>query len=205
VLARIESRGDFAATPVGKTETIPPLSPEPDAPHRDQVPRRPGPQAGRPWLHAAAEKLRGAGRGAASGSLELDGELGAITAVYKSIPSRRLVVLGPAGSGKTILALRFVLDWLSAGLMVAIGLTTMRCWGRWVVLSRVWLPLTGKAPWSMIAFLDDAHRRGVLRQAGAVYQFRHARIQAQLAERFERRRRGAGNPADLATQPRAGG
>jgi protein kinase-like protein/NACHT domain-containing protein len=94
---------------------------------------------------------------------------------------------------------------LSAGLMVAIGLTTMRCWGRWVVLSRVWLPLTGKAPWSMIAFLDDAHRRGVLRQAGAVYQFRHARIQAQLAERFERRRRGAGNPADLATQPRAGG
>ncbi|MFI6358668.1 hypothetical protein ACIBJF_40075 [Streptomyces sp. NPDC050743] len=32
-----------------------------------------------------------------------------------------------------------------------------------------------------MAFLDDAHRRGVLRQAGAVYQFRHARLQEQLA------------------------
>lgn len=85
------------------------------------------------------------------------------------------VVLGPASG-------------LAAGFMTAIGLGTLRCWGRWVVLSRVWLPLTGKAPWSMITFLDDAHHRGVLRQAGAVYQFRHARIQTQLAEKFEQHR-----------------
>lgn len=55
-------------------------------------------------------------------------------------------------------------------------------WGQWVILSRMWLPLTGKLPWSMIAFLDDAYRRGVLRQAGAVYQFRHARLQDHLAD-----------------------
>jgi hypothetical protein len=32
-------------------------------------------------------------------------------------------------------------------------------------------------------FLDDACRRGVLRQVGAVYQFRHARLQAHLTDR----------------------
>jgi len=32
------------------------------------------------------------------------------------------------------------------------------------------------------AFLADAHRRGVLRQVGAVYQFRHIRLQDRLAE-----------------------
>jgi hypothetical protein len=31
-------------------------------------------------------------------------------------------------------------------------------------------------------FLDDAHR-GVLRQAGAVYQFRHRELQRRLATR----------------------
>ncbi|MFF8787461.1 NACHT domain-containing protein [Streptomyces sp. NPDC015125] len=58
-------------------------------------------------------------------------------------------------------------------------------WGQWVALSRMWLPLTGRLPWAVIAFLDDAHQRGVLRRAGAVYQFRHARLQAHLADAFQ--------------------
>jgi predicted Ser/Thr protein kinase len=73
---------------------------------------------------------------------------------------------------------------LAAGLIVALGLGTMTAWGRWVVLARIWLPLRGRAPWAMAAFLEDAYERGVLRQAGAVYQFRHARVQIQLAQRF---------------------
>jgi hypothetical protein len=56
-----------------------------------------------------------------------------------------------------------------------------QAWCRWVLLARVWLPLTGRLPWAVVAFLDDPHRRGVLRQAGAVYQFRHARLQERLA------------------------
>jgi hypothetical protein len=32
-------------------------------------------------------------------------------------------------------------------------------------------------------FLADAHKRGVLRQAGAVYQFRHIELQYRLANR----------------------
>ncbi|MFF4751467.1 NACHT domain-containing protein [Streptomyces sp. NPDC002514] len=54
-------------------------------------------------------------------------------------------------------------------------------WGQWAALSRMWLPLTRRLPWAVIAFLDDAHDRGVLRKAGAVYQFRHARLEAHLA------------------------
>jgi hypothetical protein len=53
-------------------------------------------------------------------------------------------------------------------------------WSQWVILIRVWLPLTGQLPWPVHAFLTDAHHRGVLRQTGAVYQFRHARLQHHL-------------------------
>ncbi|WP_405528884.1 helix-turn-helix domain-containing protein [Streptomyces avidinii] len=56
-------------------------------------------------------------------------------------------------------------------------------WGQWVLLTRVWLPLTGRLPWATVAFLEDAYRRGVLRQVGAVYQFRHARLQRHLRGR----------------------
>jgi hypothetical protein len=86
-----------------------------------------------------------------------------------------------------------------AGLGYGLSLTA---WGQWVALSRIWLPLTGRLPWALIAFLDDAHQRGVLRQAGAVYQFRHARIQSHLSrtyqERHEPRRRGSPGGEDRA-------
>ena len=81
--------------------------------------------------------------------------------------------VGPAG---------FVLDLvLGPAVGLAIG-TSLTAWGRWLVFARVWLPLTGRLPWSVADFLDDACRRGVLRQVGAVYQFRHARLQAHLTD-----------------------
>jgi transcriptional regulator with XRE-family HTH domain len=64
------------------------------------------------------------------------------------------------------------------GLVLGVSLTA---WGQWLVFARVWLPLTGRLPWPVAAFLEDACHRGVLRQVGAVYQFRHARLQAHLA------------------------
>ena len=54
-------------------------------------------------------------------------------------------------------------------------------WGQWIIVVRVWLPLRGRLPWNVWAFLDDAHDRGVLRLTGAVHQFRHARLREQLA------------------------
>ncbi|KAA2262708.1 helix-turn-helix domain-containing protein [Solihabitans fulvus] len=78
-----------------------------------------------------------------------------------------------------------LLDGLVFGLVVGFGVgigygLSLTAWGQWVTLARLWLPLTGRLPWAVTAFLDDACRRGVLRQAGAVYQFRHARLQDQL-------------------------
>ncbi|SES27225.1 NACHT domain-containing protein [Streptomyces sp. yr375] len=76
---------------------------------------------------------------------------------------------------------------LAAALAVGLGLGTLTAWGRWVVLARVWLPLTGRLPRTVDAFLDDAYQRGVLRRSGAVYQFRHARLRDHLGEAYEKR------------------
>jgi hypothetical protein len=38
-------------------------------------------------------------------------------------------------------------------------------------------------------FLADAHRRGVLRQVGGVYQFRHARLHERLLAHASRQKR----------------
>jgi hypothetical protein len=64
-----------------------------------------------------------------------------------------------------------------------IGFLVMYADGAWgnVLRIRLWLAIMGKIPWRLMVFLDDAHRRGVLRQAGAVYQFRHIRLQNRLA------------------------
>ncbi|MGF1431127.1 helix-turn-helix domain-containing protein [Kitasatospora sp. LaBMicrA B282] len=67
---------------------------------------------------------------------------------------------------------------LTGGLCYAVAFTA---WGQWVLFTRIWLPLTGRLPWATVAFLNDAYHRGVLRQVGAVYQFRHARLQSHLS------------------------
>jgi transcriptional regulator with XRE-family HTH domain len=64
----------------------------------------------------------------------------------------------------------------------------LTAWGQWAVFARVWLPLTGRLPAAVPAFLEDAYQRGVLRRAGAVYQFRHARLQDHLAHQYTARR-----------------
>ena len=84
--------------------------------------------------------------------------------------------------GPLVWPLPAALQWAAAaglggGLAYLLSLTA---WGQWVLFCRVLLPLRGRLPWALVAFLDDAYRRGVLRQAGAVYQFRHARLQDRL-------------------------
>ncbi|RKN64268.1 helix-turn-helix domain-containing protein [Streptomyces klenkii] len=72
---------------------------------------------------------------------------------------------------------------------------SLSAWGQWAVFARIWLPLTGRLPWNVAAFLQDAYQRGVLRQAGAVYQFRHARLQAHLARTYRASRARGRQPA----------
>jgi hypothetical protein len=70
---------------------------------------------------------------------------------------------------------------LAVGLTV--GLTVGLIGGAWgrFTLVRGWLALHGHLPWRLLGFLEDAHRLGVLRQAGAAYQFRHALLHDHLA------------------------
>jgi NACHT domain len=49
------------------------------------------------------------------------------------------------------------------------------------LIARLWLAARRELPWSLMTFLEDAHRRGVLRQQGAVFQFRHGTLQEHLA------------------------
>ncbi|WP_346099749.1 NACHT domain-containing protein [Streptomyces olivaceiscleroticus] len=105
------------------------------------------------------------------------------------------IVYGPAGSAAYLFAGAvagglqiptrndLVLGSMVGGLFgIAIGLQAVMCraWGS-SLLSRAWMALHGYQPWRQMDFLADAHRRGVLRQVGAVYQFRHARLQEHLS------------------------
>ena len=68
---------------------------------------------------------------------------------------------------------------LVAGLMLSKSQTAWLSY----MLARAWLAFRRQLPWPLMAFLADAHRRGVLRQAGATYQFRHLELQRRLAAR----------------------
>lgn len=65
---------------------------------------------------------------------------------------------------------------------IAIGLTVAFSGtaSSWLVLSTAFLASKGVLPRSLLQFLDDARKRGLLRQAGGYYQFRHARLQDRL-------------------------
>ncbi|MDI6104684.1 NACHT domain-containing protein [Actinoplanes sp. NEAU-A12] len=81
------------------------------------------------------------------------------------------------------------------------GSTAALCGGGWsrvrYRLTHVRLAVRGRLPWRLTSFLADAHRRGVLRRPGAVYQFRHVLLQDRLAGSVRRDdleiRAGAGN------------
>ncbi|MCF3131530.1 NACHT domain-containing protein [Streptomyces olivochromogenes] len=62
-----------------------------------------------------------------------------------------------------------------------VGGLSQTAWAYFVV-ARVYLTLCHGAPRDLMAFMQDAHEhRGVLRQVGAVYQFRHIELQRHLA------------------------
>ncbi|MBG7704672.1 NACHT domain-containing protein [Streptomyces sp. MC1] len=69
-----------------------------------------------------------------------------------------------------------ILPWL----LVSPIAVFLSAWG-WFLITRLWLYSTGQLPLRLMAFLEEAHQRGVLRQTGAAYEFRHARLQEQLA------------------------
>ncbi|GAA1027226.1 hypothetical protein GCM10009557_07790 [Virgisporangium ochraceum] len=66
------------------------------------------------------------------------------------------------------------------GVMFGVGALMDSPWGLYAY-SRAWLAMTGRLPVRLVRFLEDAHRRGVIRQNGVRYEFRHGRVQKWLA------------------------
>jgi hypothetical protein len=65
-------------------------------------------------------------------------------------------------------------------LTVTVALT-VSMWAAFNV-SRVWLACAGMLPMRVMTFLHEAYYRGVLRQVGGSYQFRHAELQEALLD-----------------------
>lgn len=72
---------------------------------------------------------------------------------------------------------------IAAGLVFGLGLSMVQTAWPSYMLTKGWLALYDRLPWSLMNFLADAHQRGVLRQTGTVYQFRHLELQRRLATR----------------------
>nr|BFE38336.1 hypothetical protein GCM10010200_105870 [Actinomadura rugatobispora] len=69
--------------------------------------------------------------------------------------------------------------WVLAAVF-ALSAALSTSWGAYHI-SRLWLALRGRLPFFLMRFVQDAHRNtAVLRRVGAVYQFRHARLQDAL-------------------------
>ncbi|MCP2244258.1 hypothetical protein [Lentzea aerocolonigenes] len=92
----------------------------------------------------------------------------------------RSLVYGVAASVPTYSLFDFRRAVEVAGAVAIVFALSGTAWGRWVVIVRFWLPLTGRLPWNLNAFLDDACDRAVLRQTGAVYEFRHIALRDNL-------------------------
>ncbi|MCD9141525.1 hypothetical protein LUZ28_18890 [Streptomyces albireticuli] len=140
------------------------------------------------WLHTPADTISAPSPTAV---LRHDRIAGAARALVESFGSGLLtgVLVGGPGFGLTIGVTVGVAAGVGGGFAMGLAqrlvarrrlATDPGAWG-WFTFTRVWLALRGRFPWRLMPFLHDAHRRGVLRQAGAVYQFRHARLQDRLA------------------------
>ncbi|MEU8512938.1 hypothetical protein AB0C76_15320 [Kitasatospora sp. NPDC048722] len=142
----------------------------------------------------------------------------ALPATNRAEAARQLLILAPlltatiTGVGQALVTalhgtlgpLVWGLDGLEVGAIGGTGgaaayILMFTAWGQWLVLVRFWLPLTGRLPWNTAVFLEDAYHRGALRRCGAVYQFRHVRLQHHLA-RAHRRRTGRFTDANMSSQ-----
>ncbi|NGO70738.1 hypothetical protein G5C65_20760, partial [Streptomyces sp. SB3404] len=92
-----------------------------------------------------------------------------------------LVLWHVYGGYGTLTAGSWLLAVAGAALSAFLHDLALSAWGRFT-LARAWWASRGRLPWRLMEFLRDAHRRGVLRQAGGVYRFRHIELRNRLAE-----------------------
>lgn len=90
----------------------------------------------------------------------------------------------PASKGM-VLAIALMAG-IPVGLMAGMVRLALSAWGSWLISVHLWLPLTGRLPWRPKCFLEDAYDRGILRQSGAAYQFRHAQLRDHLVDHYRK-------------------
>ncbi|MFJ8531759.1 NACHT domain-containing protein [Streptomyces sp. NPDC093591] len=74
------------------------------------------------------------------------------------------------------------------GILVGLAVAWNQTAGGSFFIARGYLAVRHRLPWRLMDFLADAHEhRGVLRQSGAVYQFRHVELQRHHAAGTRRR------------------
>jgi NACHT domain len=97
---------------------------------------------------------------------------------------RTLLVVATAVLSSGPLVWFRVTPWIGAFVGPALGLAlwVTSAWGSLAVLRvAVLAKWPSRLPVRVVSFLADAHRRGVLRQVGTTYQFRHLRLRQHLA------------------------
>jgi hypothetical protein len=96
-----------------------------------------------------------------------------------------LLAVGANKAGLTYTVRHFGV--IEAGVMAGtLGLLS----GAWTYycMACIWLAFRGQLPWRTMAFLEDCHQLGILRQVGTIYQFRHANLQDHLVSAAINRR-----------------
>lgn len=109
-----------------------------------------------------------------------------VTVVFFSIlaPSvwASLPLLDRVGYGAFLAALaQALLFTVVLGLGIGVGAAFHQTACGTFALACLWYGLRGRTPFRLLVFLDDAHHRGVLRQVGGSYEFRHVELQRHLA------------------------
>jgi NACHT domain len=102
--------------------------------------------------------------------------VGLTTWVLVGLVARFMTSLEPGLSRGAINAIVAAGIGLGAGLAAA---STQAVWGFFVV-TRCWLATRRQLPWRLMGFLADAYQKGVLRQNGPYYQFRHPELRDYL-------------------------
>ncbi|MFF4623442.1 NACHT domain-containing protein [Nonomuraea jabiensis] len=69
---------------------------------------------------------------------------------------------------------------LTFGVTAGLAAGHHHAWMAYLIVT-IRLALAGRSPRVLMSFLDDAHRLGLLRAVGPIYQFRHAELQDHLA------------------------
>jgi NACHT domain len=113
-------------------------------------------------------------------ALRMDRRAGAVRTVFDKILFAVPVYLW---CGTTVVAAYGVYALAAVALDLSMGVTSG---SHEYAEARIGLACGRLMPWRMMSFLVDAHRRGALRQVGAVYEFRHVRLRERLAARHRR-------------------